>query len=150
MHFTYRYNAYTTSYVPNYCIHVIPSFSVNRGSFGPFHFELSTICSTWKDNKRSLTLFRTIYGVRGKSENFKENYVNTNFFVMSFLSVRTPTSSWLRPKVNYNTGSICTWRCSSLATSLPFHMWTGADPVPEKIIRKPRSVDCTMSSSYLL
>jgi hypothetical protein len=130
-HVTYWYNAYTTSYVPNYCNPSNPSFSVIRGNFGPFHFELSTICCTCMNNKRCLTLFLTIYGVRGKFENFKEDFVNTNFFVMSFLSIRTPTSSWLRPKVNYNTRCICTWSYSSVATSPPFHMWTGADLFPE-------------------
>jgi len=108
------------SYVPNYCNPCNPSFSVIRSNFGPFHFELLTICCTWMNNKRCLTLFLTIYGVRGKFENFKENFVNTNFFFMSFLSVRTPTSSWLRPRVKYNTRCISTWSYSSVATSPRF------------------------------
>jgi hypothetical protein len=141
---TYWYTTYT-SYVPNYCNPCNPSFSIIRNNFGPFHFELSTICCTWMNNERCLTLF-----LRRKFENFKENFVNTYFFFMSFLSVRKPTSSWLRPKVNYNTSCIYTWCYSSVAASPPFHMWAGADPFPEKIVRKPGSPDCKIPSSYLL
>ena len=149
MHVTYWCNTCTTSCVPNYCNPCNPSFSVIRSNFGPFHFELSTICCTWMNNKRWLMLFLTLYGVRGKFENFKENFVNTNFFFISFLSL-TPTSSWLRPKANYNTRCICTWIYSSVVTSPQFHMWTGAEPVPEKRVQKPRSPDCKIPSSYLL
>ena len=138
------------SYVPNYCNPWNPSFSVIRSKFGSFHFELLTICCTWMNNKRCLPLFLTIYGVRGKFKNFKENFVNSNLFFMSFLSVRTPTSSWLRSRVKYITPCICIWSYSSVATSPPFHTWTGTDPLPEKIVRKPRSPDCTMPSSYFL
>ena len=62
-------------------IHVFPSFSVIRGNFGPFHFEPSTICCTWMNNKRRLTLSLTIYGVRGNFENFNENFVKNEFLL---------------------------------------------------------------------